>query len=182
MNERISIPIKDSHRLINAGSLILVSVSSGNRSTITPIAWHMPVSGTPKLVAIALAAKHFSLELIETTRCFCINLPDHTLLDRVLYCGSHSGRNVNKFVETELTAARCNTIDCLRVEDCSAHIECMVSDIIPAGDHKMVIGEVTAAYCLKEIWRDDGTLDPEKLSLIQHLGGTAFGTIITSVK
>jgi len=171
------IDVKDSHRLINAGSVILISCRYNEMKTVTPIAWHAPVSGSPKLFGVAVAKKHFSMELIERSGSYCINLPEYSLLEQVKYCGSVSGRNTDKFTESGLTYADCTDIDNIYIPECIARIECEIQEIIPLGDHNLAVGLVRSAWCNEGTMTDNETVDIRKYSLVQHLGGEFFGTI-----
>ena len=174
----INVEVKDSHRLINAGSLILVSVSYEEEKTVTPIAWHAPISGTPKLVGVALAKKHFSTELIQKAGSYCINIPILAHLEDVKYCGKVSGRDVDKFSESAFAGETCTTIDNLYVAQCPARLECAVEEIISLGDHNLIVGEVKGAFCADDFLTEENTIDVKKYQVIQHLGGNDFGTIV----
>ncbi|MCP4132811.1 MAG: flavin reductase family protein [bacterium] len=175
--KKVSLPIKDSHRVINPGPVILVSSGNEEARTISTIAWHMPVSSSPKLVGVALAHKRYTLELIKQSNCFCVNVPDHKILEQVVFCGTYSGRKIDKYKETGLTPAACKAIGGFYVDECVAHIECEVAELIEAGDHTIVLGKVVEAYTNEELITQDGVIDINKVELIQHLGGSHFGTL-----
>lgn len=175
--KKIEIPVKDSHRIINPGPVVLVSASHGDASTIATVAWHMPVSSWPKLIALALAAKRYTLELVEASGCFCVNLPDYSLLERVVFCGTYSGRDIDKFRETGFTPVPCGKIPTLGIGECVAHIECRLNDVLTAGDHRIVVGEVVAAGAEENLFNRDGVIDITRVRLIHHLGGSHFGVL-----
>ncbi len=177
MGDFVAIPVQDSHRLVNAGNIILVSVQSKEKRTITTVAWHMPVSSQPKLLSCALANKRYSLELIKESKCFCINIPELKLLDAVVFCGTYSGRKVDKCKEANLTAVTCSTIHGFFIDECVAHIECTLYSMFEAGDHTIVLGEVVSAMAKEYLFTPDGVIDINKVQLIHHLGGTHFGIL-----
>ena len=94
---KTNIETNKASRLINCGMVIMVSCGYQDKRTITPCAWHMPVSKEPTIISIALAKKHFSSELIRKSKEFAVNVPDWKLLDKMGKCGKVSGRNVDKF-------------------------------------------------------------------------------------
>lgn len=177
MDEFISVPIRLSHRLLNAGNIVLVTAKWIDNSTITTVAWHMPVSGTPKLISIALGHERYCLELIKKSKSFCINIPDIKLIEAVKYCGSNSGRNVDKWKETNFTPKNCSSINCFFIEECPAHIECELHKLYDAGDHTIVIGKVNEAKARKNFFTRDNVIDIEKFQLISHLGDEYFATL-----
>jgi len=182
MSDFVAISIQDSHRLVNAGNVILVSVQSQEKRTVTTVAWHMPVSSQPKLLACALANKRYSLELIKEAKCFCINIPEFKMLDAVVFCGTYSGRKVDKCKEANLTAVPCSSIHGFFIDECVAHIECELYSMLEAGDHTIVVGTVTGAMAQKHLFTPDGVIDINKVQLIHHLGGTHFGILKSQEK
>jgi flavin reductase (DIM6/NTAB) family NADH-FMN oxidoreductase RutF len=161
-------------RLINCGEVILVAAAYENKATITTCAWHMPVSKDPPLISVALAKKHFSSELIKGSGAFTINVPDWSLLNKVISCGSVSGRNIDKFKEIRLTPQKSLRLTgAVRIEECIGCIECSLVDIKEAGDHYIFLGEVVSVeadnnYFINDCW------DTSKIDLIFHAGGRKF--------
>ncbi len=177
MKKKVPVKIEDSHRIINAGPLVLISASLGDAATVTPIAWAMPASGSPKLMAVAFAHKRYSLELLVKAKCFCINVPDVTLEDRVMFCGKNSGRDTDKFAETGLTPLPCDKICSIYVDECIAHIECAVYDTFPAGDHTIVLGEAVNAFADEGFINEHGVVNLDRYSPLHHLGGKYFTSL-----
>jgi len=163
------------NRLINCGQIILVSSAYKDKHTIITLAWNMPISHKPALLGISIAKSHFSNELIRKSGEFIVNIPTIDLLDKVIYCGTHSGYDVDKFAETNLRSKKANRlINTPLIEDCIGNIECYVRDIREVGDHSLFIAEAIHASAedgmFDEIWNID------KAKLIFHLGGKTFTT------
>ncbi len=182
MKKKIDIPNDRSNRVTNPGSIILLTATCGESTTISTIAWHMPVSKSPNRIALSISNFGYSLELIHHSRTFCINLPEFSLLQQVRFCGSCSGRDVDKFKETGFTQGRCKKISTFFIEECVAHIECEVSESIDSGDHEIVVGNVLASYIDESLFNKDNVIDLSKISLIHHLGGTFFGILNKEIK
>lgn len=104
--------------------------------------WHMPVSFEPELYAISIGKKRYTLKLIQASRVFCINYMPYSLKEKVLYCGRNSGEMIDKIKESGLTKEECNKIDCCRIKENIAYLECEVVQEIDAGDHILFIGKV----------------------------------------
>ncbi len=177
MIKKIDIPIDRSNRIINAGSVILLTATNSESNTISTIAWNMPVSKSPALIALSISNKGYFLELINQSKSFCINLPEMSLLNKVRFCGSCSGRDIDKFKETGLTPVKCREISTFYIEECVAHIECGLTEIIESGDHKVVIGKVLSSYINESLFNEDNVIDLRLIQPIHHLGGTHFGTL-----
>ena len=169
-----TIDLGQATRLINCGMLVLVTASDGDRATITPCAWYMPLSKTPPLVAIALAAKHFSSEAIQKSNEFALNIPRWHHLDKVRACGAVSGRTQDKFALTSLTKLAAKTLSATPlVGECCGHLECKLVSTRQEGDHLIFTGQVSAAV-VEEEYFSKGFWDTRTLKLICHLGGNAY--------
>jgi flavin reductase (DIM6/NTAB) family NADH-FMN oxidoreductase RutF len=161
-------------RLINCGEIILVSAAHNMKETITPCAWHMPISRTPALIGVALAKGHFSSELIIKSKEFIINVPQWADLDKLMRCGSVSGRTADKFTLSGFTAASAHRVQqARRINECIGHIECILLETYELGDHYLFCGQVVYAQASKKYFIND-TWDTAACSLIFHLGGKLF--------
>ena len=91
----------------------------------------------------------------------------------MFYCGSHTGRKVDKFQETNLTALEGISLDCPRIKECIAHLECKVLDEQVYGDHTLFVGKVVACDGRSDILKNDKT-DTSQLEIPYHLTGRNF--------
>jgi flavin reductase (DIM6/NTAB) family NADH-FMN oxidoreductase RutF len=91
-----------------------------------------------------------SYALIQATGEFVINVAPHEIAQEVLFCGRRSGRDVDKFRATGLTSRQAQHVRPPLIEECIAHLECRVVQDVEASDHRLVIGEVLAAYTRPE--------------------------------
>ncbi|QQY80305.1 flavin reductase like protein [Keratinibaculum paraultunense] len=90
------VPINDAHRLINTGCVLLVTSADEDRENVMTLAWHTPVSSKPLLLGIAVAASHFTTELINKSREFVLNIPGANLLNQVGKCGEVIASSVDE--------------------------------------------------------------------------------------
>lgn len=167
------IPLTKANRLINSGQVVLVSSRYKDKANIITLAWNMPLSHKPTLLGISVAKTHLSSELITKSEEFIVNIPPVGLLKQVIYCGTHSGRDVDKFSQTHLTPKKASRlIKTPLIEECIGSLECFLRDIKEVGDHNLFIGEIIYAQAeedlFDEIWKTD------KVKLIYHLGGKFF--------
>lgn len=120
------------------------------KDNIALIEGHMAVSGHPPRYAIALASASFSYKLIVSSRCFCINFMPKYLSKEMQICSDKSGMNTDKFSLTGFQKTECTTIDCPKIREASATLECELTDDLEIGDHHLLIGKVNH----KEILND----------------------------
>jgi flavin reductase (DIM6/NTAB) family NADH-FMN oxidoreductase RutF len=169
-----AISSEDARRLINAGNLILVSAADGDKKSIATIAWHMPVSSEPPLIAVALSKEHYTSELIMMSEEFTINIPSWPILDKVILCGNVSGRDKDKFAEAGLTDdSPAKLVESPRVKECIASIECELYETKELGDHYIFIGQPVYAEVEEDLFADNAW-DSAASELIFHLGGKYF--------
>lgn len=178
---KIEVPLNKATRLMNSGQVILVSCAHRDKANIITLAWHMPMSHNPPLLGISVAKTHMSAQLIEQQREFAVNIPDEKLLEKIIYCGTHSGREGDKFKAAGLTAVPASRLrDVPLIEECLGHIECRVRDSLEAGDHVVFIGEPVHASaeteCFDEAWKVD------RVRLVYHLGGRIFTTSAKEIR
>lgn len=66
------------------------------------------------------------------------------------FCGSRSGKNVDKIAQLNLKTEPASVINVPRLAGCVANLECRVVSRYPAGDHTLFLGEVVAADAAAE--------------------------------
>lgn len=166
-------PLDQANRLLNGGSVILVSCQSENKINIISLSWQMPVSHSPMMIAIAVGKNRFSHSQIVEGGEFGINIPDWNLLEQVDYCGTHSGRDYDKFKECNFTVLVGEKIKVPLIQECFANLECKVAHQCETGDHTIFVGEVLEAWANKDALKD-GVVDVPRIKTIQHLGGDYY--------
>jgi len=129
-----------------------------SKANIIAVSLCMPAAGQPPQVVCVIGKAFYSYELIEQTGEFIVNVPTETLKNVVYYCGTHSGRNVDKFTEAGLTPQPARRVKAPIIAECIAHMECIVvgkldtkpymgPDLKPNIANKILfLGEVVEAY------------------------------------
>jgi len=168
-------PVKVFHYLLHPYNTSLVTCcdAEGNPNIIT-IAWLIPVSVNPPLVGMSIGPTRFSYGLIRETGEFVINVAPYEIGSQVLFCGRRSGRDVDKFAETGLTQQEAQSVRPPIIEECVAHLECRVVQDIEAGDHRLVVGEVLAAYANRGILEENGLYRLKQVQPLFHVGRNYF--------
>jgi flavin reductase (DIM6/NTAB) family NADH-FMN oxidoreductase RutF len=175
-----SVPISSALRLIHPMHTVLVScVGKTGKPNIITLAWVMPTSMNPPLVAISVRPERHSHSLISETKEFVINIPTMDMLDATLFCGRRSGKDHDKFKEAGLTPLRARKVKPPIIKECVAHVECKLRSQFTTGDHTVFVGEIVEAYADKGAFSEKYNL--RKARMIFHLGGDEFGTLGTKV-
>jgi flavin reductase (DIM6/NTAB) family NADH-FMN oxidoreductase RutF len=165
----------NAYRLLNPGSVVLITVGDNSKDNLFPVTWNMPVRKDPGMVAILSGKRHYSYPFITSTGEFGMNIPDISIVDAVLGCGTTSGRDVeDKFSRFGLTRQKAQKIKPPLVKEAVAHLECRVCQMVDLGASSLIIGQILAAaadprHFQKGEWNFDNGL-----KLIHHLGGDRF--------
>jgi flavin reductase (DIM6/NTAB) family NADH-FMN oxidoreductase RutF len=133
-------------------------VGKKGRPNIITLGMYMPISSRPPMVCIGVAPRRYSHGLIEETGDFVVNVPSIGLEEQMHYCGVKSGRDVDKFAETGLTAIPSLKVKPPRIEECFGHIECKVVQSHVCGDHTLFVGKVVATSADEDVM-DGNTLN-----------------------
>ncbi len=175
-SEKAKINGSSSYRLLHPMHTVLVScVGKTGKPNIITLAWAMPTSINPPLVAVSIAPRRYSHTLIEETKEFVVNIPTMDVLKETLFCGRVSGREHDKFKETGLTPLPAKKVKPPIIKECVAHLECKLHNQFTTGDHTIFVGEIVEAYADKDASTEGYNL--EKAKTIFHLGGNEFATL-----
>lgn len=156
--------LKETNKMLGHGGLLLASADAEGKPNAMTIGWGTIgiIWGKPIFIVLVRPSR-YTYDLIEITDDFTVNVPPLELADEVLYFGTVSGRDHDKFKEKGLTATPGKKVKSPIVEECVIHYECKVvhkNDVIPdelapeirtgaypKGDfHRIYFGEVLAVY------------------------------------
>jgi flavin reductase (DIM6/NTAB) family NADH-FMN oxidoreductase RutF len=164
------------YRLLYPLHLVLVScVGKDGKPNVTTVAWAMPTSNDPPLLAISLAPTRHSHKLIAETDEFIVNIPTLEILQAVYACGSLTGRSFDKFKKASLTPVPGRRVKAPAIRECVAHLECTVEDQFTTGDHTVFVGKIVAAYADAGVFTE--SYDLKKVRLLFHGGGNNFAVL-----
>jgi flavin reductase (DIM6/NTAB) family NADH-FMN oxidoreductase RutF len=174
VSSKVNVNITSAHRLLHPMHTVLVScVGKAGKPNITTVAWAMPTSGNPPLLAISLIPSHHSHLLIEESGEFIVNIPTLELLQAVLACGAFSGRSFDKFKKANLTPMPGKKVKAPAIRECIAHLECEVDAQFTTGDHTVFVGKILEAYADMGVFTESG-YDLKRARMLYHAGGNNF--------
>ncbi len=141
---------------------VVIAVARDKIGKANPVTlgWTMIVSGSPPMMAISVASRHYSIETIRHSRCFTISFPSSDMADAALFFGSKSGRDVDKFAEFDCATEPAKAIDSVLLCDAAANFECTLESETIAGDHIIFVGKVVAAHTNTEAKKRLYTVGP----------------------
>jgi flavin reductase (DIM6/NTAB) family NADH-FMN oxidoreductase RutF len=164
------------YRVIHPAMVVLVTtIDQRGVPNVCTVAWSMPVSVNPPLVAIALQKRHKTTKNIEETGEFVLNIPGKNLLEVAEQCGSESGWQVNKFEKYKIKHLPSKIIKAPRIENALGYLECKLYAKYEGGDHYIFVGEILLAEADEKFFTD---MWSEEAELLFHYGGDVYGKTV----
>lgn len=160
--------------------VLVVSSDGAKRPNIATVAWKMRTSEEPPLFAISLGKTSLSHQLVLEGQEFVLAIPSERIWKEVLYCGTHSGREVDKLRETGLTALPARYVAPPLIQECIANYECRLVAQLDTGDSTLFVGEVLAAW--RRMGEDRNLLLVGREGGCEYLGGAEEGYRMGVVK
>ncbi len=177
MSVKTTVNITSAYRLLHPMHIVLVSaVGKANKPNVTTVAWAMPTSINPPLLAISLAPTRHTHTLIEESGEFTVNIPTMEILQAVYACGSLTGRSFDKFKKANLSQMPGKKIKAPAIRECVAHLECEVDGQFTTGDHTIFVGKILEAYSDIGVFAESG-YDLKKARVLYHAGGNNFALL-----
>lgn len=128
--------------------VIIVSCRHKDKDNAITLSWHSPASFDPDMYSIFIGKGKLSEEIIRKSRCFCVNFISEEDSESAILAGRKSGRDIEKF--DTLQKEECEKIDCPRLKNALAYIECELMHEFEAGDHYILVGKVVNKKELKK--------------------------------
>jgi flavin reductase (DIM6/NTAB) family NADH-FMN oxidoreductase RutF len=119
-----------------------------------------------------------SVANIRATGVFCVNIVAHAARDAMNASSAALARGVDEFALAGVSKAACETIDCARVADAPAALECRVSKIIrlDGETNTMVIGTVVGVH-LRDDCMVDGRFEAARYVPLARMGYRDYAAV-----
>ena len=148
--------------------LVVGSYDAEGRANAMTAAWGGVACSKPPCVCISLRAATASHGNIMARRALTISLPSREQAAAADYFGIASGRKVDKFAATGLTATAAELVDAPYVAEFPLAIECELLEVHELGLHTQFIGLV------KDVKVDESCLDEKGRPDVRKLDPIAF--------
>ncbi len=149
---------------------VFLTVKSGEELNTMTIGWGTIgfIWGKPIFMVAVRDSRH-TYELIENSEEFTVSIPfNGAMKEELKYCGSHSGRDCNKFEDCDLTTVKGQMVSTPVIKGCKLFYECrikfrqvmdaknLVEEIdlkwYPEKDyHTLYFGEILSCYIDEEV-------------------------------
>lgn len=135
--DRIKLKLATMQGLILCPTLV-VSLDNTKKSgvNIFTVSYIGVVSENPPLIGLAIRPSRYSHKLICMSREFTVNLPAIELLKVVDFCGSRSGRKIDKAEALSLQLAKATIIETPVIDAAPLNLECRLLKILRFSQHE----------------------------------------------
>jgi flavin reductase (DIM6/NTAB) family NADH-FMN oxidoreductase RutF len=126
------------------------------RSNIITVAWVGNVCSEPPMVSVSIRPTRYSHQLLIKEREFILNIPRGDMLEVLDFCGTVSGREVDKFHATGLTPVPAQLVRGHWIGECPVNIEARVKHVLNLGVHDLFIAEILGVFVDKDYLDEHG--------------------------
>jgi len=164
--------------LYPAPVLLVATYDKDDRPNIMAAAWGGICCSVPPCAAVSLRKATYSYGNIISRGAFTINIASSDQVEKADYYGIESGRNIDKFEKTGITAVKSSLVDAPYVEEFPLILECRLLNNIEIGLHTQFIGEIMDVKADPEILGEKGRPDIKKIDpIIFDTGGRSYWSI-----
>lgn len=126
-------------------ALAVVEQADGKPNIIT-LEWYMKTSINPPMFAISVGHQRYSHEALQQNRYFNLVIPSSEMKEDLVYCGTKSGRDYNKFAEIDIKFVPGKLKKLPILTAAVANFECKIITQVNSGDHTIFVGEVKHSW------------------------------------
>jgi len=144
--------------------LVVGSYDQAGRANVMTAAWGGICCSKPPCIAVSLRKATYSYGNIMHRKAFTVSVPSRRHLREADFFGLASGRDVDKFAASGLTAVRSDVVDAPFVKEFPLVLECRLVHSFELGLHTQFVGEILDVKADAEVLNASGLPDPEKLS------------------
>ncbi len=176
MKEEVSFSLNkhDWHPSPILGQIVLITtLNADGTSNIAPKSWISMMAFEPPILALGCNLQHWTAQNTLARKEFVVNMPGAELAEIVWK--SHELPHPRPVEAAGLTAIPALKVKPPRVEECKAHLECVLDRHLAYGDEVILLGQIVAASIDKIAF---AAHDPyEYLRVFVYLEGSTYGMI-----
>jgi flavin reductase (DIM6/NTAB) family NADH-FMN oxidoreductase RutF len=155
-----------------------ISTRASTGDNLAPYSFFNAVAYDPPQVIFAGSMKD-SITNVRDSGVFAVNLVSRAQLEVMNATSARFARGVDEFARAGVAKADCTVIDCPRVADSPATLECRMSQIIPleGGADFLVIGTVVGVHIRGDCLDGQGRFSPALFGQMARLGYMDYAEI-----
>ncbi|MBN1412215.1 MAG: flavin reductase family protein [Spirochaetales bacterium] len=148
---------------------IICAYDPTEKPTGAAVAWGGICSSVPPCVVVCLRKATYTHGCIMERKAFTVNVADEAHAVEADYFGLATGRKVDKFTLSGLTAVKGEKVDAPYIDEFPLIAECRVTGISEVGIHTQFVGEIIDIKANEDILDPEGLPDPEKVKPLFYM-------------
>lgn len=146
---------------------------------IAPYNSYAGLATYPPMLGVSFSQNHgqdkHTLANIKATQVFVINLVPRFLAE-IMNTSAEGTDKADDFARLGLSRAEADTINCPRIGESPASIECRVTNImaLPPSRCEFVAAQIVGVHIRDEYLKEDGTFDPGAADLLASIGAEDY--------
>lgn len=161
------------HTLLHPVPVYLVGTYGLNgRPNVMTVSWGGIVCSRPPCAAVSLTQRRHSFEGLMHHKEFTISVPSVKMAGAVDFAGLISGKDIDKFERTGLTAVHAEHVNAPYVDECPLVLECRLVRTLDLGLHTQFVGEILDVKADEDVLTEDGLPDIARLRPFVYAIGT----------
>ena len=142
---------------------IIGTYDKEGKPNLMTAAWVGICCSKPPCVGVSLRKATYTYGNIVGRKAFTVNVPREVDVKESDHIGTVSGKNVDKFSMSKLTAVRSSIVDAPYVQEFPLVVECRVIHTIEIGLHTEFVGEIMDVKADSSVLNDRGLPDVAKI-------------------
>ena len=151
----------------------MVSCGTVEKANIT-IGWCGILSTRPPRLYVSVRPERHSYSIIDSTGEFVVNLTPASLVEIADYCGTVTGKKVDKAAKTGLTLIPSEKVSAPTIENCPMALECRVFDKVKSGSHDVFMADIVSVSLDEDLLDSTGKLRLERAGLLVYSHGEYY--------
>lgn len=145
------------------------------KPNVMTAAWGGICCSKPPCLYVSLRKATYTYGNIVERKAFTVSVPSEKFVKEADYFGIVSGKKIDKFAATGLTAVRSDLVDAPYVDEFPIIIECKVIKIVEIGLHTEFVGEIIDVKADSSVLNEKNLPDIEKVKpIIWNMGGMTY--------
>ena len=153
---------------------VMVSCGTLEKANIITVGWCGVLSTRPPRLDGSIRPERHSYGIIDSTGEFVVNLTPASLVEVVDYCGTVTGKKVDKAAKTGLTLTPSEKVSAPTIENCPMALECKVFDKVKSGSHDVFMADIVSVSLDEDLLDNTGKLHLERAGLLVYSHGEYF--------
>lgn len=171
------LPYNPFKAIVSPRPIAWISTRAGHGDNLAPYSFFNAITDAPPQVMFAGGLKD-SIANITDSGVFAVNVVEEAMFKAMSVTSATLPRSTDEFTHAGVPKAECTTVNCPRVANAPATLECRMLQIITltGADNYMVIGEVTGIH-LRDDCLVNGRFDVTTYRPMARLGYMDYSVV-----